>query len=270
MEKSKFIEMFETASPTLDMDRMRDIMKGCIRRNMGQNPDFRPGDLSIYTMEECAELIQAVSRRIRGRDKDNYGILEEAADVLIDIMSLVMIYDIPEEDIIKAVNVKLDREAERIREYDESINAQKTKDKDYFVIPTKIGKIRVTNEDIDDIMASAMTGCSYWCEQITVVSVFQNFVDTECQGLCTIELLSRGVSLKLWPFEDKPVVLTLDKFKDGLKLFFTKYLESECQDQIKAGLERRTDNGCVNPGMIDGIDADVIIQLSLFGEIIYS
>lgn len=270
MEKSKFIEMFKTAPSTLDMDRMRDVMRGCIRRNMGENPDFRPEDLSICTMEECAELIEAVSRRIRGRDKDNYGILEEAADVLIDIMSLVMIYDIPEEDIIKAVNVKLDREAERIREYDESINAQKTKDKDHFVIPTKIGKIRVTNEDIDDIMASAMTGCSYWCEQITVVSVFQNFVDTECQGLCTIELLSRGVSLKLWPFEDKPVVLTLDKFKDGLKLFFTKYLESECQDQIKAGLERRTDNGCVNPGMIDGIDADAIVQLALFGDIIYS
>ena len=118
MERNKFIEMFEVAPSTLDMDRMWDIMKGCIRRNMGQNPDFRPGDLSICTMEECAELIQAISRRIRGRDKDNYGILEEAADVLIDIMSLVMIHDIPEEDIIKAVNVKLDREAERIREFE--------------------------------------------------------------------------------------------------------------------------------------------------------
>lgn len=63
-------------------------------------------------MEECAELIQAISKEKRGKiDRDN---IEEIADVLICIEMLKQMYMISEDKINKWIEKKQAREAERM------------------------------------------------------------------------------------------------------------------------------------------------------------
>ena len=64
-------------------------------------------------MEECAELIQAISKAKRGKiDRDN--MIEEIADVLICIEMLKQMYMISDEKINKWIEKKQVREAERM------------------------------------------------------------------------------------------------------------------------------------------------------------
>lgn len=68
---------------------------------------------STVCMEECAELIQAISKAKRGRiNRDN--MIEEIADVLICIEMLKQMYMISDEKINKWIEKKQAREAERI------------------------------------------------------------------------------------------------------------------------------------------------------------
>ena len=68
---------------------------------------------STVCMEECAELIQAISKAKRGKiDRDN--MIEEIADVLICIEMLKQMYMISDEEINKWIEKKQAREAERI------------------------------------------------------------------------------------------------------------------------------------------------------------
>ncbi|UMZ01214.1 hypothetical protein H8S51_005755 [Roseburia rectibacter] len=60
-------------------------------------------------MEEFAELQQQVSKQIWGYD-DRIGLLEEMADAYIGLEFLKSIFNISEEDMQKAVDVKLERE----------------------------------------------------------------------------------------------------------------------------------------------------------------
>lgn len=363
MDRDKFIKEFGRASTQLNMDRARNIMKECVERQTAQNPQFSKEILPMVVMEECAELTEAISRRIRGRDTDDYSLLEEMADVLIDILSLTIIYGIPEDDVIRAVNVKLNREAERIRQWKEKagkepfccskqhkrevtvvvkkrgymdrgilvktaldddslIKAVKAAMDDFFksqdpeqgvsfiagicnaycephgfrmcgstsdindtavivdldepaalhdrilfTIDTKAGKVKVSAEDIDDIMASAMNGCAYWCGGIDAADRHR-LMEEGYDGLCTNELLTRGFDLEVYPFEDEMEILTLEKFKKGLMLFFTDFLGEAANPECT--IARRIDGDHIDPSMIDANDADVIIQLALFGELIYS
>lgn len=69
-----------------------------------ENPDL----CSLIAMEECSELIQAISKAKRGKlDKDN--LTEEIADVLICIHWLQKIYNITMSDIYNWINIKEDR-----------------------------------------------------------------------------------------------------------------------------------------------------------------
>jgi NTP pyrophosphatase (non-canonical NTP hydrolase) len=68
---------------------------------------------STVCMEECAELIQAISKAKRGKiNRDN--MIEEIADVLICIEMLKQMYMISEDKINKWIEKKQAREAERI------------------------------------------------------------------------------------------------------------------------------------------------------------
>lgn len=59
-------------------------------------------------MEEFAELQQQISKQIRGYDR--IGLLEEMADAYVYLELLKSIFNISEEDMQKAVDVKLERE----------------------------------------------------------------------------------------------------------------------------------------------------------------
>lgn len=72
---------------------------------------------STVCMEECAELIQAISKAKRGKiDRDN--MIEEIADVLICIEMLKQMYMISDEKINKWIEKKQAREAERMEKND--------------------------------------------------------------------------------------------------------------------------------------------------------
>ena len=70
--------------------------------------------ISTVCMEECAELIQAISKAKRGKiNRDN--MIEEIADVLICIEMLKQMYMISDEKINKWIEKKQAREAERMK-----------------------------------------------------------------------------------------------------------------------------------------------------------
>lgn len=74
-----------------------------------ENPDL----CSLIAMEECAELIQAISKAKRGKlNKDN--LTEEIADVFICLHWLQKIYDISRADISEWMNIKEKRILDRI------------------------------------------------------------------------------------------------------------------------------------------------------------
>ena len=69
---------------------------------------------STVCMEECAELIQAISKEKRGKsDKDH--LAEEMADVIICIEMLKQIYNITEDEIYSWIITKQERTIERIK-----------------------------------------------------------------------------------------------------------------------------------------------------------
>ena len=69
---------------------------------------------STVCMEECAELIQAISKEKRGKpDKSN--LAEEMADVIICIEMLKQIYNITEDEIYSWVIAKQERTIKRIK-----------------------------------------------------------------------------------------------------------------------------------------------------------
>ena len=74
--------------------------------------DFEAG----IAMEECAELIQAISKVKRygfvGKYKDN--LLEEIADVAIMMGQIIYLAGIDRKDIDEVIDYKLNRQLERI------------------------------------------------------------------------------------------------------------------------------------------------------------
>ena len=77
---------------------------------------------SMVHCEECAELIQAISkmRRVRDAGKDDseayYNLVEEMADVLVVLEQLQEMYDIPISDIQSVVFKKCRRQEARIHD----------------------------------------------------------------------------------------------------------------------------------------------------------
>ena len=68
---------------------------------------------TLIAMEECSELIQAISKAKRGKlNKDN--LTEEIADVLICIHWIQKIYNITMRDIYKWVDIKEERILDRL------------------------------------------------------------------------------------------------------------------------------------------------------------
>ena len=69
---------------------------------------------STVCMEECAELIQAISKEKRGKH-DYINLSEEIADVLICISMLQAMYHVNDWDIQRWIEYKQERIVERMR-----------------------------------------------------------------------------------------------------------------------------------------------------------
>lgn len=69
---------------------------------------------TVVCMEECSELIQAISKMTRGKDnRDN--LIEEMADVMICMDILKQVYGVSDNEIQNYVCQKQDRCVERMK-----------------------------------------------------------------------------------------------------------------------------------------------------------
>ena len=114
--------------------------------------------------------------------------------------------------------------------------------------------IKVTAEDIDDIMCSALVGgINYWCNEIEVVGKWL--------GECASEQISRGGVLLLHDAEEDEVYeLTLEKLLNGIKQAAEENFYAEYEWVLGDGIDT-----C----QVDAEVADCIIQLALFNEIVF-
>ena len=117
---------------------------------------------------------------------------------------------------------------------------------------------KLTQQDIDDIMVSALEGgICYWSDRVEVKGPFL--------GEYASDQISRGGSLRIHicdPADDEPAwhKLTLMKFLEGFGLW------------IENGGDRYgavSGDGKVNCGQIDGPCADEIVQYALFGKLVF-
>ena len=67
-----------------------------------------PGTNCVICMEELAELQQEISKQLRNKG-DSYGLLEELADVYICLEMLKKMFNYSSDEIVRAVEIKLDR-----------------------------------------------------------------------------------------------------------------------------------------------------------------
>lgn len=111
----------------------------------------------------------------------------------------------------------------------------------------------VTKQDIDDIMVCALEGgITYWCSETEVV-------EKEYFGEYASDQISRGGSLKLYDCEsDETYILTLEKLLNGLVLAAKKGYADEWFDDAR-----------LDTMNIDSEAADIIIQMALFGYVVY-
>lgn len=114
--------------------------------------------------------------------------------------------------------------------------------------------IKVTEEDIDDIMSTALEGgINYWCNKAEVFG--------KRLGEYASEQIARGGVLKLYDTEENEMhVLTRSRLLKGIK----QAIEGNyfaCYNWF--------DGNAIDTCMVDAEVADVIIQLALFGDIVY-
>lgn len=123
---------------------------------------------------------------------------------------------------------------------------------DYTIEFTK--SIKVTDENIDDIMAAALEeGITYWCCEAEVVGDYL--------GEYASDQISRGGTLILYDSEDnEKYELNKEKLLNGIMLAAKNNYYSDCE--------------WINGNEIDtcSVDADVadcIVQFALFNEVVY-
>lgn len=118
-----------------------------------------------------------------------------------------------------------------------------------------IKKLKITQEEIDDIMVCALEGgINYWVNKAEVVG--------EYLGEFASDQISRGGTLRLYDYEAEAwYELTLDKFLNGIQKWYEDGYDRYNAVQNDGTLD------CCN---IDASAADSIVQYAIFGEIIYA
>lgn len=115
-------------------------------------------------------------------------------------------------------------------------------------------EITVTQQDIDDIMVSALEGgITYWCRKAEVVGDYL--------GEYASDQISRGGALKLYDAESDDVwVLTLEKLLHGIE---KAYDGNWFKDYGWC------DGSVIDTCEVDGEVADTIVQYALFDELVF-
>lgn len=82
---------------------------------------------SIVCMEECSELIQAISKRLRGKPGATDNLAEEMADVTICLYLLKEMYGITDEQVDEWITCKTARQCGRMQADDPFMESEDTK-----------------------------------------------------------------------------------------------------------------------------------------------
>lgn len=122
-------------------------------------------------------------------------------------------------------------------------------------------KIIVNQEDIDDIMCTALEGgITYWCMNA------QSCMESEWMKKNNIEycseIISRGGEIILTDEDNVKYKLTLKHFMTGLQMLIDESGEYY--------LEQTNDGYALKTSAIDADIADLIIQYAIFGELVFS
>ena len=104
MDREEFKKKFNNGSVASKIEAKMAI--GDILKNETQKTNC------IICMEELAELQQEISKQLRNKG-DRYGLLEELADVYICLEMLKKMFNYSSDEIIRAVEIKLDRYEKR-------------------------------------------------------------------------------------------------------------------------------------------------------------
>ena len=107
MELNEFKRKYEMAKDYITDSEFNNSISEYI--DNCPNIDFVGGSRNtIINIEEAAELIQALTKMIRGKG-DRLNLIEEIADVYISLKATTKNFGITDEEILKAINVKFDR-----------------------------------------------------------------------------------------------------------------------------------------------------------------
>lgn len=117
-------------------------------------------------------------------------------------------------------------------------------------------QIVVTQEDIDDIMVTALEGgINYWCGKAEV--------DGSYLGEYASDQISRGGTLILHDTEEKRTeLLTKEKLLQGIRMYAEQPKNSDIFETVDHELH-------IDCCMVDANVADSIIQYAVFSEVVY-
>lgn len=112
--------------------------------------------------------------------------------------------------------------------------------------------LNITDEQIDDIMCTALEGgITYWCSEAKVVGDYL--------GEYAHEQIARGGQLILSDSEEGTThELNKEKLLKGLELYLSN-----------GGAAEIADGDTIDTSEVDAIAADEIVQYALFGDVIY-
>ena len=122
MDRIEFLNNYDKASDVLDKKWIRSVINRADDIGVKINGEhiIRGHENLIIDMEEMAELTQQISKHLRGKG-DYYSLLEEMADVQVCLYHLQTLFNIKEEELNRAVNVKLQRCERRLNEIEEKL-----------------------------------------------------------------------------------------------------------------------------------------------------
>ncbi len=104
----KFITKQFNKESHISLEKINQMHDLLIKYHLDTNPD----EIVVIPMEEMAELTQHLSKILRGKepgDNSNLGLIEEMADVQICLDNLKRYFDISDDDIAYAMDIKAER-----------------------------------------------------------------------------------------------------------------------------------------------------------------
>lgn len=114
LDREKFISQLNTTEKDIDKSWIMDVLRKSIDSNLHDGNPRGHRNL-IIVMEELSELSKEISKQLRDKG-DQYNILEELADVQLGIYYVQEICGVNNDDLHKAMNIKMRRLGEVLEE----------------------------------------------------------------------------------------------------------------------------------------------------------